>query len=304
MRLGSLFRGADVAVDLGTSAIRVASSVTRQIFEVEARHHGRGVMHEGVVTDVRCAAALLGPLMRRARSFGLTRPRAVASAPTDARPEDREALVAAVREAGAAAVVVFPEPLSAAIGAGLDVGSFYAQMVVDIGHGITDAVVLRGGEIVHSRTVHVGCGALEAAVRAHVFATCGARLAPGAELDLLRELRFDRTPCGEGATRVEGARQLVDVDLATLSTALEPLREEILGLPVHLLRELDHELGVEVVESGLMVSGGGALLPGMVAALAARSGLEVRRAAEPLSAVVQGNRSLLGTIERLGAWGG
>ena len=132
-----------VAVDLGTASMRVAGSLTRHILEVPAHRDGRRALSAGVVADVDLAAELLRPLLRQARAFGFLPSRVVASAPTDAGAEDRERLIAALRAAGARGVVVFPEPLSAAIGGGVDVGSAYAQMVVDVGHGVTDALVVR-----------------------------------------------------------------------------------------------------------------------------------------------------------------
>src|SRR5256885_15008615 len=75
----------------------------------------------GVIADLEAATALMKPLLKRARRFGLWRPRVLACAPTDACEEERMALIEATRRAGAAAVVLAPEPLAAAIGIGMDV---------------------------------------------------------------------------------------------------------------------------------------------------------------------------------------
>ena len=101
-------------------------------------------LHAGVVVDVEAATSLLKPFLQRAQRLGFFKPRALACAPTDACKEEREALIEATRRAGASAVVVVPEPLAAAIGAGLDIASPYAQMLVDIGDGVTDIAVWRG----------------------------------------------------------------------------------------------------------------------------------------------------------------
>lgn len=121
----------------------------------------------GVVVEPECAVEILRPLFARARRFSLGRPRVVATVPTDANRDERFALEESVRRAGAAAVALAPEPLAAAIGAGLDLGLPYAQLVVDLGHGVTDCIVVRSGQIVESSAHRVGCGDLEEALVRH-----------------------------------------------------------------------------------------------------------------------------------------
>src|SRR6185436_439371 len=121
-------------------------------------------LRAGVIADVDAAAALLNPLLKRAKRFGLWRPRVLACAPTSASENERLALVEATRRAGASAVVLAPEPLAAAIGIGMDVGAPYAQMLVDIGDGVTDIAVIRSGELIATSAVRTACSNLIAAV--------------------------------------------------------------------------------------------------------------------------------------------
>lgn len=293
--------GSDLAVDLGSSAFRVGRAGSQQIEELPARRNGARAMRGGVVADPRCASDILRELFRRSRRGSLFRPRVVASLPSDVSDEERARLLAVVRAAGAAEVATFPEPLAAAVGSGLDVGSPWAQMIVDVGCGVTDGLVVREGMVLASAAVRVGCGDLERAVVDHV-AGLGGRIDEAAALELLHELRFDRQPAGEGSMLVQGAKGPVEVDLGRLAGLVERWREAVLAIPRRLSREIDHQAGAELVESGLWVSGGGALLPGLVAAIGAATGLEARRVRAPLTAVVEGNRSLLATVAHLDAW--
>ena len=293
--------GSDLAVDLGSSAFRVGSAGSQQIDELPARRNGARAMRGGVIADPACASDILRELFRRSRRGGLFRPRVVASLPSDVSDEERARLLAVLRAAGAAEVATFPEPLAAAVGSGLDVGSPYAQMIVDVGCGVTDGLVVREGKVLVSAAVRVGCGDLERAVVAHV-AMLGGRIDEAAALELLGELRFDREPSGEGSVRVQAAEGPIEVDLAAVSALVESWRDAVLAIPRRLSRELDHQAGAELVESGLWVSGGGALLPGLVPAIGAATGLEARRVRAPLTAVVEGNRSLLATVAHLDAW--
>ncbi|HYE76236.1 MAG TPA: rod shape-determining protein, partial [Blastocatellia bacterium] len=113
-----------------------------------ANHAFISPVSSGVVKDIKAASALLAPLMRRARGIGLIKPRVLACAPTDACEEERAALIEATRRAGASAVVLAPEPLAAAIGVGMEVELPHAQMIIDIGDGVTDIAVIRSGELI------------------------------------------------------------------------------------------------------------------------------------------------------------
>src|SRR5215813_12100689 len=136
----------DLAIDLGTANTRLY-----------ARGHG-------LIADIEAASSLLKFFLSRAQRLGILRPRALACAPTDACEEERAALIEATRRAGASAVVVVPEPMAAAIGADLDVSSPYAQMVVDIGDGVTDIAVIRSGALVMTSAVRTACSDLRHSV--------------------------------------------------------------------------------------------------------------------------------------------
>lgn len=267
----------DLAVDLGSATTRVASACSRRTLQAPSAIGGTRALRGGVVVEPDCAVEILRPLFAKVRGLGLLRPRVVATFPTDANDEERLALEETVRRAGAAAVTLAPEPLAAAVGERLDLSLPYAQLIVDIGHGVTDCVVVRSGAIIESSARRVGCGDLEDALIRHWAGRHGVSLS------------------------AETARGMLLERGLALSDALAPADESILGFVERLIREMPHDIGAELVESGIHLTGGGALLSGLPEALARRTGLHVRRFRDPLGAVVQGGRRMIESLQTAGA---
>ncbi|MGZ8781601.1 MAG: rod shape-determining protein, partial [Thermoanaerobaculia bacterium] len=171
MRVLDLLRPPLVAIDVGTATTRVSFGATRVVERssvVREDLHGTVVAHStvraGVVADIAGVANVIEQLLARHGTWR-RRPLAIVCAPTDISSAERDALIEAVAEAGASVAAVVPEPLAAAIGAGVDIASEYATAVVDIGEGITDFAVFRSGAIIHSHARRIGCGTLRAALR-------------------------------------------------------------------------------------------------------------------------------------------
>lgn len=299
-------RGPDLAVDLGSATTRVASASSRRTLAAPSAVGRTRALRGGVVVEPDCAVEVLRPLFARIRRFGLARPRVVATVPTDANRDERLAVEEVVRRAGASAVALAPEPLAAAVGADLDLGLPYAQLVVDIGYGVTDCVVVRGGEIVEASARRVGCGDLEEALVRHVAGRHGTVLSAAAAREALLGLRLDPESRPKGKKKLvceDGTRNgQVRVDPASLAKALAPALESILVTVERLTRGVPDDIGAELVESGLHLTGGGALLPGLAGALARRTGLRVRRFPDPLGAVVQGGRRLIESVTQQNGW--
>lgn len=236
-----------VALDVGTSAIRIAIGRT-PVMENVSRIDGRPGLCGGVVVDTPTVTALLKPLLERTRVFGIIKPCVLTCAPSDATQAERTRLTDSVMRAGAASVMVIPEPLAAAVGAGIDVSSPFAQMLVDIGEGVTDCAVIRSSKIQASCAIRTGC------------------------CQMLK------------------------------AAALQPALEEIAGMLDSFLLDLPHETGCEVIECGICLTGGGALIPGVRDYLEQRTGIHVMTAKAPLSSVVEGARAILPVVVMLNLW--
>lgn len=256
-------------------------------------------LHAGVVADIAAAGELLKPFLKRAQRFGLFKPRVLACAPTDACEEERAALIEAAQRAGASEVYVAPEPLAAAIGAGLDVASHYAQMIVDIGDGVTDIAVVRSGNLILTSAVRTACSDLRNAVAQMVSFRHGVLLFPQ-EADRLMQLigaEFDydqeELVVTSGTDLLSGEPLDLCVSSHDLNEAIEPVLDTIVEAIHTTVRRLPEETSCEVIENGICLTGGGAQLQGLPERLAAATSLEVHVADNPMMAVINGARQML-----------
>ncbi len=284
-------RDPNIAIDLGTALTRIASGNLNRMV-VPSRIEGRPVVRSGAIMNVDAAVELLRPLLYRARKFGVLRPNAVACASSGADDEERETLRECIAKAGAATVVIVPEILAAAIGAGMDVSSHYAGMIVDIGEGITECAVIRSGRIIEAFSVRTGCSDLRHCVLETATSVAKRRI-PEAEAErIMREsgiagkkepLRILFTGCPEGFASIPGEK---------MSEKIEPVLNRMTGAVRALLESLSPDLACEVIDSGICLSGGGALLRGMREHLERLTGIPVATPARPLDSVVAGAREM------------
>jgi rod shape-determining protein MreB len=325
-RLRSLVATPDIAVDLGNANTRVYALgrglVADEPSIIAVRKSSGSVvavgtkaarlgddediqqvypMQAGVIADVQATSDLLQPLIGRARGrFNVyNKPRVLICAPSGTRDDEREALVEATRRAGAASVSVAPEPLAAAIGAGLDVSSEYAQMLVDIGDGITDIAVIRSGRLVTTKSMRRACSDMHRAVRVQVARDHGVKLyAREAErltriLGATRESVRDASLVVCGRDNRTGGKTTARITSEEVCTAIDPVILEIVGLVRSVVNELPATTACEVIESGISLTGGGATLKGLSAFIASETSLDVRPADDPLRAVIEGARQML-----------
>jgi rod shape-determining protein MreB len=324
-RLRRVMTNSDVALDLGTAntllCVRDGEIITNQPSTIEVNLDGwlaeqlksdsarddAGNGHsvvvrpvtKGVVTDIEAASTLLKPMLLRFRRFGLGRPRVLACTPADASDFERSALIKSIRGAGASQVAVVPEPLAAAIGAGLDMSSPYARMLVDIGDGVTDVAVIRSGEIISTATARTACSDLHAAVLDLMAGRYRVWLLPREAERLSQEFGAGHGPFTRswltaiGVDCLTGCRKSVAVSGEEISEALTPVVDKIVGMIVKAVRDLPDETACEVIESRICLTGGGACLPGMAARIASQTLIDVSLAPDPLRTVIRGAQQML-----------
>jgi rod shape-determining protein MreB len=256
-------------------------------------------LNSGVVSDLEAATLLLRHIIERVRWHGLVRPRAIACIPTDACERERESLIEATRQAGVAAVVLVPEPLAAAIGAGLDVSSTYARMLVDIGDGVTDIAVIRSGELVTTAAVRTACSDLHAAIVKMVSDIYGVSLFPSEAQRLthrvgsLDDSSAEQWIFAQGLDLHAGTPVRLRVSSCDLLAAIEPVLAVIIEAIDQTVRELPAETSCEVIESGICLTGGGANLRGISRRLSLATSLDVSPASDPMRAVINGAQQML-----------
>lgn len=264
----------------------------------------------GVVVDVRHVIELLRPMMRRSRRW-LRQPISLACAPTDTSEKERKRLVEAVLGAGAAHVAIIPEPWAAAIGAGIDINKPNSQLLVDIGEGVTDLAVLRGGRLVYSTAVRTACHDLQQAIKNKVISRHRVALARPELERLTHEIDSGREVAGATGSRLNltgidiigHQPREVTVSREEIVEAMNPVLGKILGMIENGIRRIPPWFAAEVQDSGLWLTGGGSCIRGIDRLLAARTQMAVHLTPDPEHAVINGAiKALHGWKEQAEWW--
>ncbi|MGC4046457.1 MAG: rod shape-determining protein [Armatimonas sp.] len=299
----------DIAVDLGTANTRVA--VIRRGWQFSCPSSGTTApaLAQGVVVNIEAAAETLRPVLHHLKRRGVLRPRALACAPTDTSAEERERVREVCRRAGIEAVVLMPEPVAAALGDGVNYSSDCPTLLMDIGDGVTDCAIIRGGRLLESHACRTGCADLRAAVQIGVERWCGYLLSDTDAIQLLSEvgieslsypndglpsLRFVSLPKHSSA-------DAIDIPAGVVQEAIRPVRDQILQT-IHTLLTANASLHRELQQNGLRLSGGGALIPGFDTSIAQSTGFSVRVVRNPLDAVVNGAKRVLPIMAENAMW--
>jgi rod shape-determining protein MreB len=323
----------DLAVDLGTAntlvyskgsgivldepSVVAVNALTGQLLAVGAeakRMAGRTPptidvirpLKDGVIADFEVCEKMLAYFIHRVTAGRLPgRPRIVVCVPSGITGVEQRAVRDAAEFAGARQAIIIEEPMAAAIGAGLPVHDATGSMIVDIGGGTTEVAVISLGGIVASESVRVGGDELDQAVldyaRKQYGLALGERTAEeikiqlGSAYDLEAELQAD----------IRG-RDLVTGLPRTVTTTTEEIREALLE-PLHAIVDavkvtLDRtppELAADIMDRGITLAGGGALLTGIDVRVEVETGMPVRIADDPLHAVAIGSGQYLEAYESL-----
>lgn len=205
---------------------------------------------------------------------------------------------------------VVAEPLAAAVGAGLDLSLPYAEMIVDVGAGVTDIAVIRSGELVKSAAVRTACCDFHTMVQQLAARRYGVILYRREAERLTREFGWSReglpraASVALGVERAGGGQAEVSVTAADVAEAIRPALEIIRETLRRFFRGLAHDLAAEVIESGVCLTGGGACIPGIKELIAAETSLDVRVAPDPLRSVISGAGQMLDVGADRGLWRG
>lgn len=279
----------NVAVDVGTATTRVAIGDHR-LLEQPSCASSKQALYAGVVVDPETTVTILRPLLAQARMFGIVKPCVLACAPSDVTCDERKLLIESLTGAGAASIVVIPEPLAAMVGAGVEVSSPYAQMIIDIGEGVTDCAITQSSRIQETCSIRLGCAAMRHMIRSALQKQNVMIPDETAESHL-------RT-CGISLTGFDSFSE----SRKKILTAIESVTGKMIETIDSFLKTIPHTLGCEIIENGIWLTGGGALIPGLRSSIEQRIGITVRRVSNPRSAVVEGARAILPVISTLNQW--
>ena len=298
-----------VAIEAATGKLIAAGTRAKEMLG-RTPGHVRAVrpLQDGVISDADVTEQMLRYFVDQVRPSRLIRPRMVVCVPSEVTGVERRALEDAAVRSGARRVYVIEEPMAAAIGADLPVNETSASMVVDIGGGTTDVAVISLGGIVTARSVRVGGDEIDEAVIAHVKSEYSLLLGERSAEDIKVAVGSAFPLSQETTTRVRG-RDLVSGLPKTVTISSQEVRRAIEG-PVLQVVELVRatldvcppELAGDILDNGVTLTGGGALLRGLDERLRHELGVPVRVADDPLRAVVRGSGRCIeefSTLERV-----
>ena len=299
-----------VAVDVKMDRVRYVGQEAKDVIGrtpgsiVAVRPH-----KDGVIADFDMTTSMLQEFIRKAlkgRAFAGSRVRVIICIPSGVTAVERRAVKEATQNAGAKRVSIIEEPMAAAIGAGLPVADPTGSMIVDIGGGTSEVAVISLGGIVTSRSVRVAGDEFDSSIINYIKKKynllIGERTAENIKIAIGSAYPYaDNEPSMDikGRNLLNGLPENITVTSEEIREALsEPLSHVIEAIKVT-LEKTPPELAADIIDQGIMLAGGGALLKGLDLLIHAETGMPVKVAERPLDCVADGTGKVLENIDKL-----
>jgi len=325
------FFSADIAIDLGTAntlvwmkgkgivlnepSIVAFDRNTKKIVAIgnEAREMlGRThrdirtirPMRDGVIADFEIAEGMLREFIKKIHSSWLPSRRIVICVPSGVTEVEKRAVRDSAEHAGAKEVHLIAEPMAAAIGIGLDVEAPVGNMVVDIGGGTTEIAVIALSGIVNEESIRIAGDEMNSAIiqffKKNHNILIGERTAEAikCEVGSVMPMKEEVTIQVKGRDLVNGIPKTTDASSAEIREALSECVQAIVNGVKITLERTPPELASDILDRGIMLSGGGALLKGLDERLRLETNLPVHVAEDPLTAVARGTGKVMENLEK------
>lgn len=253
-------------------------------------------LKDGVIADFRVAEAVLRYYIEHSvgTGFGLFRPEVMISVPAGITSTERRAVMEAAREAGARRAYLVREPLAAAIGAGIPIGETAGNMIIDIGGGTSEIAVISLGGIVASHSARVGGDKIDDAIgeyiRKRYGLAVGERTAEEIKMEIGSAVVFDDplTYKIRGRDISSGLPKEIEVSSTEITEAIQDELDNICQAVRIVLQETPPELSADVIDKGIVISGGGALLRHIDKLITRVTSVPCTIADDPLRCVISG----------------
>jgi rod shape-determining protein MreB and related proteins len=327
------FLGRDMAVDLGTAntlvyvrgrgivlnepsvvalntnngqIVAVGVEAKRMIGRTPGNIVAVRPLKDGVIADFDVTERMLRYFIQKVhRRTHLARPRLVVAVPSGITGVEQSAVKEAGHQAGARRVYIIEEPMAAAIGAGLPIHEPTGNMVVDIGGGTTEVAVISLGGIVTSQSIRVGGDELDQAIitfgKKEYSLMLGERTAEEIKMAIGSAFPAEDEPHAEirGRDLVSGLPKTVVISAAEVRKAIEEPVNLVVDAVKNTLDKCPPELAGDVMDRGIALTGGGALLRGLESRIREETGMPVQVADNPLDSVVLGTGKCVEDFETL-----
>lgn len=335
MTIGSIFRffSSDLAIDLGTANTLVLAknkgvvvhepsivainkmtgkveAVGKEAKEMVGRTPGNIIairpMKDGVIADFESTEKMLDHFIKKAHNRNMwVRPRIVIGVPSEITQVEKRAVRDAAYRARATEVYLVEEAMAAAIGAGLPITEPSGNMIVDIGGGTTDVAVISLAGIVYSRSVRIAGNEMDEAIIQYIKKKynllIGERTSEQVKIELGSAFPLEEELSMEikGRNLMEGVPKTIVITDAEIREALSDTVGTIVNTVHEALEKTPPELSADILDRGIVLTGGGALLKKLDVRLREETGLPVTVAEQPLYSVVLGAGKMLDNIDLL-----
>ena len=254
-------------------------------------------MRDGVIADFDVAEEMIKHFIRKVHSRSwISKPRVVVCVPHGATPVEKRAIRQSVLSAGARKAGLIAEPIAAAIGAGMPITEPTGSMVVDVGGGTTEVAVISLGDIVYARSVRVGGDRMDEAIISYLRRQQNLLVGESTAERIKTTVGMARMPNdGKGSTMdvrgrdlLNGVPKEITITQAMIADALSETVQQICDAVMVALESTPPDLAADIVDRGVMLTGGGALLGDLDLALREKTGLAISVADQPLDCVALG----------------
>lgn len=295
-----------VAINVRSNrALAVGMEAKRMIGRTPSYIRAIRPLRDGVIADFDITEKMLRYFIHKVHRRKWAKPRIVICVPSGITPVERRAVEEAAYHAGARRAYTIEEPMAAAIGTGLPVGEPSGSMVVDIGGGTTEVAVISLGGIVESRSIRIGGDELDEAiidwVKKEYNLLLGERTAEQIKMAIGSGFPYADEPAAEvrGRDLVTGLPKTIVLTSPEIREAVEEPVQQIVDAVKYTLDKTPPELSADIIERGIVVTGGGGLLRGIDERLAHETGMPIVSADRPLQSVVLGSGRCLEDFDAL-----
>lgn len=299
-----------VAIEKNTNTVlAVGNEARKMIGRTPANIVAIRPLKDGVISDYEATEKMLKyfteKIVEKKGFRRLVMPRIMVCVPTGVTEVEKRAVEEATREAGAREVYIIEEPIAAAIGAGMDISLPNGNMVIDIGGGTTDIAVISLGGAVVSDSIKIGGDKFDTAIVAYIKKKhnllIGERSAEKLKMEIGTAMKDseERLMKISGRNIIKGLPETIEVSSVEIAEALEECIKQILATTRVVLEKTPPELAADISTSGIVMTGGGALLKSLDKRIEEATGIKVIVADEPLSCVARGTGSSLSTLDLL-----
>lgn len=326
-------KGTDIGIDLGTATVLVyikgkgimlkepsvvaieknqnkVLAVGEEAWQMIGRTPGNIVairpLKDGVISDYDVTEKMLKYFLTKACGRKKTSaPRVVVCIPCEATAVEKRAVIDAAKNAGAKKVFLIEEPLAAAIGAGIDISKASGHMVIDIGGGTTDIAVISLGGIVVRQSIKIAGDKFDEAIVSYVRKKhkimIGERTAEELKTNIgsAFDNGFNKTMEVKGRDLITGLPKSIAISSSEIREALGETLNAIAEIAHNVLEKTPPELAADIADSGIVMTGGGALLEGFSDLIAHTTNVPVRVAEDPVSCVAYGTGKVLDYIDKM-----